>query len=57
LIERLGILFSDGSISVLPEGTTLEAAKKEAEEHDQGDLSGTTRVLRMKIEISEIPEL
>jgi len=35
--ERIGLLFEDGSILVLPEGTSIEAAEKEAEEHDAGD--------------------
>jgi len=50
--EKLGLLFSDGSLLVLPEDTTVEIARKEAEEHDQGESS--TRIVRLKIEIVEI---
>jgi hypothetical protein len=50
--ERIGLLFADGSISVLPEGTTIETAKKEAEEHDAGD--ATTQVVSVVISIVKI---
>ncbi len=33
---RVGLLFSDGSILVLPEGTDADTAGREAEEHDWG---------------------
>jgi hypothetical protein len=36
MIERLGLLFADGSILVLPEETDLEAAEREAIENDWG---------------------
>ena len=52
--ERLALLFSDGSISILPEGTSAEAAKKEAEEHDFGDPNPQTRVVGIRINIVEI---
>ena len=52
--KRLGLLFSDGSILVLSESTTVEMARKEAEEHDQGEPSVTTRIARLKIAIVEI---
>ena len=45
--ERFGLLFSDGSILVLPEGTTAEQAQKEAEEHDAGDPDSQTQVVRV----------
>ena len=50
--EQLGLLFSDGSMLVLPEDTTVEIAREEAEDHDQGESS--TRIVRLKIEIVEI---
>ena len=50
--EQLGLLFSDGSILVLPEDTTVEIARKEAEDHDQGESS--TRIVRLEIAIVEI---
>jgi hypothetical protein len=43
--ERIGLLFSDGSILVLPEGKSADEAKKEAEEHEAGDPSAHTQVL------------
>jgi hypothetical protein len=52
--ERLGLLFSDGSILVLPEGTSAETAKREAEEHDAGDPNAPTRVVRIVMDIVEI---
>ncbi len=52
--ERLGLLFSDGSILVLPEGTDVDGARKEAEEHDRGEFYVRTRVMRLEIEIGEI---
>jgi hypothetical protein len=53
-MERLGLLFSDGSILVLPEGTSAETAKTEAEEHDAGDPTAQTRVVRLAVNIMEI---
>jgi hypothetical protein len=47
--ERFGLLFSDGSILVLPEGTSVEVARKEAEEHDQGDDEGKTEVVLLDL--------
>jgi hypothetical protein len=51
--EYLGLLFSDGSILVLPDGTDLQTAAREAAEHDAGDLSAKTKVVRLSIEIVE----
>jgi len=51
MAERLGLLFADGSISLLPEGTDLQTARKEADEHDQGDFGPRTQVIRTKVEI------
>jgi hypothetical protein len=51
--EPLGLLFADGSILVLPEGTGLEAAHREADEHDQGE-EIMTRVARLEIDVLEI---
>jgi hypothetical protein len=45
--ERLGLQFSDCSILVLPDRTSVEAAKKEAEGHDAGDPNPQTKVLRI----------
>ena len=47
--ERIGLLFADGSISVLPEGATIETAKKEAEEHDAGNPDAETRVVSLVV--------
>ena len=54
MAERIGILCADGSILVLPEGTGVDEAKREAEEHDWGSGSPRTRVVRFNIEITEI---
>jgi hypothetical protein len=48
--ERLGLLFSDGSILLLPEGTSAEMAQREAEEHDFGDPKPQTRVVRIVVD-------
>jgi hypothetical protein len=52
--ERLGLLFSDDSILVLPEGVDVDTALNEAEEHDQGAPGPRTRVARLEIEITEV---
>jgi hypothetical protein len=52
--ERIGLLFADGSILVLREGTTIETAKKEAEEHDVGDPDPETRVVSLVIRVVKI---
>ena len=52
--ERLGLLFSDGSISVLPEGADVGTAWREAEEHDWGEPKPSTRIVRVEIRIIEI---
>jgi hypothetical protein len=49
--ERLGLLFSDGSLLVLPEETDVDAAWREAEEHDAGQSNRTTEVVRLKVQI------
>ncbi len=54
MIERLGLLFSDGSILILPENTDLESAEREAMEHDWGQSHAFTRVIRMEIKILEV---
>ena len=51
--ERIGLTFADGSILVLPEGATIETAKKEAEEHD-ADSPRTTQVVSFFISAVEI---
>jgi hypothetical protein len=48
--ERIGLSFADGSILVLPEGTTIEMAQKEAEEHDTGSPK-TTQVAKFYIRV------
>jgi hypothetical protein len=50
--EHLGLWFSDGSMLVLPDGTDLREAAREAAEHDAG-LSPATQVVRLGIEIIE----
>jgi len=52
--ERLGLLFSDGSILILPEGTDVETARNEAEEHDLGANGRGTQVVRVSITTLEI---
>jgi hypothetical protein len=49
--ERLGLLFSDGSLLVLAEGTDISTAWQEAAEHDTWD-EPRTAVARLKIEIT-----
>jgi hypothetical protein len=34
MTERLGLLFADGSLLVLPDRTDADTARSEAEEHD-----------------------
>jgi hypothetical protein len=51
--EHIGLLFADGSILVLPEGTTIETAQKEAEEHDAGDPDPDTRVVSLVVSIAK----
>jgi hypothetical protein len=51
MTERLGLLFADGSLLVLPDGTDADTAWKEAEEHDGGDPEARTRVVRLRIEV------
>jgi hypothetical protein len=51
MAERLGLLFSDGSILVLPDGTDPQTAAREAAEHDSGDRSPGTQVVQLRIEI------
>jgi hypothetical protein len=56
MIERFGLLFSDGSILVLADGTDLSTAWEEAAEHD-GDGSGPrTAVVLLNFEIKERSE-
>ena len=54
MTARIGILCTDGSILLLPEGTDIDEAKKEAEEHDWGAPGPRTRVVKFNIEIIEI---
>jgi len=51
MAERLGLVFVDGSMLLLPEGTDLESARKEADNHDQGDFGPRTQVIRAKVDI------
>jgi hypothetical protein len=52
--ERLGVLFSDGSILVLPENADSEAAEKEAAEHAQHNSGVHPQPVRLTIEILEV---
>jgi hypothetical protein len=52
--ECTGLLFADGSILVLREGTTIETAKKEAAEHDVGNPDSETRVVSLVLGIVEV---
>jgi hypothetical protein len=49
--ERVGLLFSDGSILVLPEGADSEAANEEAAEHAVGDAGVRPQAVRLTIEL------
>jgi hypothetical protein len=53
MTETLGLLFADGSLLVLPEGTTLQKAQQEANEADFGESEPRTRVVRLTIEITD----
>jgi hypothetical protein len=53
MIETLGLLFADGSLVVMPEGTTFEKAQREAKEADFGEKEPRTRVVSIKIEITD----
>ena len=52
--ERIGLLFADGSILLLPEGATVETAKKEAAEHNVGNLDPETRVVSLVLSVVEV---
>jgi hypothetical protein len=54
MTETLGLLFADGSVLVLPEGTTLQKAQREANEADSGEPEPRTRVVRVTIEIDHV---
>jgi hypothetical protein len=51
--ERIGLLFADGSILVLPEGSTTETAQNEAEEHDAGN-PNATQVVSLAVRIIKV---
>jgi hypothetical protein len=51
MAERLGLLFADGSMTIMPERTDVQTARQEAAEHDDGDFGPKTRIVRLKIEI------
>ncbi len=51
---RRGLLFSDGSILVLPEGMDIDTARTEAEEHDRGDPAPYTRIVDLDIAIFQV---
>jgi hypothetical protein len=51
--ERLGLLFSDDSILILPEATDVATAMNEAQEHDLG-ANSSTQVVRVSIAILEV---
>ena len=53
MIERLGLLFADGSMLVLPEGTSLGNAQREAREADFGEPAPRTQVVTLGIEIRD----
>ena len=52
--ERLGLVFSDGSILVLPEVMDLDGARREAKEHDWGEPNPSTRIVRIELRLIEI---
>ena len=49
--ERLGLLFSYGSVLVLAEGTDISTAWREAAEHDAGASESRTTVVLISLEI------
>jgi hypothetical protein len=51
---RLGLLFSDGSVLVFPEGTDIDTARREAAEHDRGEPVPRTRIVNVNIEVTEM---
>jgi len=57
MIKRFALMFADGSLSILPDGTTKEEALGEVEECDRGleqeDQNGT-KVVRLEFEVVEI---
>ena len=50
--QRLGLLFSDGSLLLLREGTDVDSAWREAEEHDAGESDLRTEVVSLEVEIT-----
>ena len=55
-MERLGLLFADGSLLVFAEKTALETAKEEARESDFGESEPRTRVVRVTIDVVDLIE-
>jgi hypothetical protein len=51
--ERIGLSFADGSILVLPPGTTIETAKNEAVEHDAGN-PNETQVVSLTVRVVKV---
>jgi hypothetical protein len=51
MTERLGLLFADGSLLVLPEEMDADTTRREAEEHDGGGPEPRTRVVRLRMEV------
>ena len=56
MIEGLGLLFADGSMLVMPAGTSFETVEQEAQESDFDEPERRTRVVRLKIEITSVFE-
>jgi hypothetical protein len=47
MAERHGLAFADDSILILPEGTSIETAKREATQFNNDDLSPRVRVVQV----------
>jgi hypothetical protein len=54
--KRLGLLFSDGSILVLPEETDVDAAWGEAENYDWAEPEPRTRVVWLRLHVIQIAD-
>ena len=55
--ERIGLLFTDGSLFVLPDGGDPDAARREAEEADWGEPEPRTQVVRLRVTLALAEEV
>jgi hypothetical protein len=54
LVERFGIIQSDGSIGIMPESYTLEKARQEAHDPNQTDPHQQAKIGKVEFRVKEI---